>query len=309
MGDHNLIDPIADKYRREGFDVVIHPTPSEVPSFLANTPIDLLARKGGRIVAFKANDEATAEDEQLELAAEFGSDSAILLIEEAERLLNPLTIRSALVMAWSAFEAAARAALQPGTTAFQGSPPRKLLEELLAKGLIAYEEFNILQQSLFNRNVIAHGGRPEELPPELASSVLAVAKRLLKSVGVTSTMRLWDSVGITMVRKGINQSKYKDLVDRATKVLTDLLGSMRNGVAIDWGVAEDSRGHPILVLKLSDATGAVSATFDPSDLEDQNLLIGRLNRLWGDLLEIRSHSQLKHLLGTSGTNSPFGPAA
>jgi len=308
MGDQKILELIADKYRRVGFDVIVHPSPSDVPSFLANTPIDLLARKGSRIVAFKANEDATAEDDQVELTAEFGSDSAMLLIEEAEMLLNPLTLRSALVMAWSAFEAAARTALQPGKTAFAGSPPRRTLEELQAKELISLEEFNILQQSLYNRNVIAHGGRPEELPPELASSVLAIAKRLITRAGVTSTVRLRDSVSVAVIRKGVNQSKYKDLVDRASQVLTDLLGPLRDGVAIDWDLAEDARGCQILVLKMSDATGTVSATFDPSELEDTNLLMSRLNRLWGDLLEIRSHNQLKRLLGSATANSPIGAA-
>src|SRR3954464_13348070 len=127
MGAPNPLERLAEKYRREGFEVFLRPTPSEIPSFFENTPIDLLARKGDRIAAIKNNDEAMAEDEQIELAGKLGVESASLLIQEAELLLSPLTLRSALVMAWSAYEAAARAALRPGSTDFDAIPPRKML--------------------------------------------------------------------------------------------------------------------------------------------------------------------------------------
>jgi hypothetical protein len=40
----------------------------------------------------------------------------------------------------------------------------------------------------------------------------------------------------------------------------------------------------------------VTAVFDPKELESPSLMRSRLNRLWGDLLQIRSHRQLRDLL-------------
>jgi REase_AHJR-like len=309
MSIPDSLERLAEKYRREGFEVILHPTLNQIPSFFESTPPDFLARKGDRIIAIKHYDEATPEDEQIELDGKLGVESASLLIQEAELLLSPLTLRSALVMAWSAFEAAARTALRPGSTEFEAMPPRKMLDELIKKGLIGASEFNLLQMALYYRNLIAHGGFPEDFPPDWPAAVLTATRELLKSAGASSNLSLRDSVGVTIVRKAVNESKYKDLVERATTVLRYLLGPRADSVAIDWGLAEDARNHRMLVLRLSDATGSVSATFEPPELENERHLMDRLNRLWGDLLEIRSHNQVKRLQKPDITLSPFGPAA
>ncbi len=296
MDRQNWLDTTAEKYRGDGFDVIVEPGIADLPSFLADDPVDILARKGGRIITFKAVEEAAPDDEPFELAAEFGSDSALSLIEEVEMLLNPLTLRSALVMAWSAFEAAARVTLQPGATAFAGFSPKTLIDRLLGRALISDEEYHTLLKSLSFRNIAAHGGRPDDLPPDLAPSVLSISRRLLERAGVHSKVHLRDTVSVAIVREGRNPTEFGNLVEGANHVLFNLLGRWREGVSVKWDLAEDARNRPVLVLKLSDVTGTVSATFEPSELEVPKLLESRMNRLWGDLLEIRSHSQVKRLL-------------
>ena len=113
---------------------------------------------------------------------------------------------------------------------------------------------------------------------------------------------------MTVLRKGINQvPKLKERVEAQTQVLYGLTGPSRNSVSIDWDLAADARGRPILVLRLSDANGTATATFEPEELEDESRLMSRLNHLWGDLLEIRSHMQVQRLIGSAPPIQPVGP--
>ena len=174
MGDRDPLERIAEKYRRDGFDVQIRPAASDLPAFLANTPVDIIARKGDRVTALTVNEEGSSDEESIGVGAELGVDGAIRQIEEAELLLNPRTIRAALVMAWAAFEATARAVLQPGREAFAGVSPRQMVEELRKRGLISEDDYPKLQQSSYLRNAIVHGAWPDEVPPDLVPFLLGL---------------------------------------------------------------------------------------------------------------------------------------
>jgi len=310
MGEREPLEQIAERYRKDGFDVLIRPSTSDLPAFLANTPVDLVARKGDHVIALKANQGGDSDEEPVEVDADLGIDAAIEQIAEAEHLLNPRTMRAALVMAWAAFEASTRAVLQPGKSAFAGGSPRQLVEELGSRGIVAEEEHGKLQQAFYLRNAIVHGVRPEEVPPELVPFLLGTARRLLQMASPTSRIGIRDSVTVTVLRKGVNEvPRLKARAERATQVLLELLGPSRNSVSIDWDIAEDGRGYPVVILRISDANGTVSATFEPRELEDEDHLRVRLNRLWGDLLEIRSHKQVQRLMGLKSRPGPGVPAA
>ncbi len=111
----------------------------------------------------------------------------------------------------------------------------------------------------------------------------------------------------------------RPLLERATRLLEALVNTTSSGApAINTtsstglatiGTPQDltatwskrtEDGHLIYVLTLSDPVAQVSAQFYPSDLQDKAysppLLNFRMARLWGDLLEKRSHRQLEKLL-------------
>jgi len=166
MNEHDLLDRIAEKYRTEGYDVLVRPAPEELPAFLRDTPVDILARKRDHIVALQVKEQEASEGEPVyEVAADLGAGYAVSVLEEAELLLNPQTMRSALAMAWAAFEAAAREALQPGKDAFAGASPRKLIEELASRGLVSQDEAMRLRECMRLRTMIVHGVRPGDIPP------------------------------------------------------------------------------------------------------------------------------------------------
>src|SRR4051812_25769282 len=123
MDDREPLDRLVEKYRQEGYDVLIRPDPSQLPGFMEGAPVDLLARKGDHIVALKVAERGEGNGEPVRVEADLGVGSILSLLQEAEALLNPRTMRAALLIAWAAFEAAARAVLQPGKTGFGGASP------------------------------------------------------------------------------------------------------------------------------------------------------------------------------------------
>jgi hypothetical protein len=308
MGERDPLERVAEKYRNDGYEVLIHPSDSDRPPFLPNTPVDILARKGDHVVALQVKDEEASEAESVGVDADLGVDAAIKQIEEGELLLSPRTMRAALLMASSAFEATARMVLQPGRTAFSGASPRQMVEELRARGIVSEQEYTKLEQSLYLRDVVAHGGRPSDAMPELVPFLLRLARRLLETAAPGSKIGIRDAVCVTVLRKGINQlPKLKDRVERAAQILLELLGPSRSSVSIDWDLAEDARDRQVLCLRLSDPNGTAAATFEPEELDDEDHLRARLNRLWGDLLEIRSHNQVQRLMGPTSQFRPIDP--
>jgi len=88
----------------------------------------------------------------------------------------------------------------------------------------------------------------------------------------------------------------------ATKNIEELLGQAAEQVTAEWDRAEDAQGHLVPTLRLSDWTGFASAVFAPDELESPSHMRNRLNRLWGDLLQIRSSKQLRDLMSTDEEN-------
>jgi hypothetical protein len=87
------------------------------------------------------------------------------------------------------------------------------------------------------------------------------------------------------------------LLQQATKRLEEVLGSSAGQVKAEWDRTEDAKRRIIYTLRLSDWTGSVSAAFTPDELQSPSLMRYRFVRLWGDLLQVRSHKQLEELTG------------
>src|SRR5207253_765718 len=66
-------------------------------------------------------------------------------------------------------------------------------------------------------------------------------------------------------------------------------------VRAEWKMTRDERGKSLVALTLSDWTSSVTGCFAPDELKNAAKLEGRLSHLWGDLLQDRSHKQLKKL--------------
>jgi hypothetical protein len=74
-----------------------------------------------------------------------------------------------------------------------------------------------------------------------------------------------------------------------TEILEQVAARSGESVTAEWDKTTDPHGGPAFVLRLSDWSGTASAVFAPQDLTVTNLLWARLYRVWGDLLQNRSH--------------------
>jgi hypothetical protein len=91
-------------------------------------------------------------------------------------------------------------------------------------------------------------------------------------------------------------------VDRATETLQDVIGPTANSVAAEWSSVRDASGQPLIQLTLSDFTGVrVEARFEPGELAREGHLRAKFYRIWGDLLQYRSHKQREVLSGRIGS--------
>lgn len=85
------------------------------------------------------------------------------------------------------------------------------------------------------------------------------------------------------------------LAQRASQILEKVATRSSHLATAEWDFDKDERGRVVIRLRLSDWIGSVAEIFFPSEMSDTEALFGRLNGLWGDLLEIRSHRLLDEL--------------
>ncbi|TMQ29458.1 MAG: hypothetical protein E6K70_25650 [Planctomycetota bacterium] len=86
-------------------------------------------------------------------------------------------------------------------------------------------------------------------------------------------------------------------VRRASEILRQIIGPTGDLVSANWSLARDASKRAI-ALVLSDFTGAhVEAKFAPDELANEEQLHARFYKIWGDLLQDRSHQQLNQLSG------------
>ncbi len=101
---------------------------------------------------------------------------------------------------------------------------------------------------------------------------------------------------VTYSDKARQSGESLHLLQQATKRLEEVLGSSADLVTAEWDRTEDARRRIQYTLTLRDSTGEVRASFSASELSFDDYVRSRLNRLWGDLLQIRSDEQHRKVL-------------
>lgn len=301
MSERDPLEALAEGYREEGYDVLVRPLRQALPAFLENSDIDILARKGEQLVAVSLRHgeiPSSSAESATRFTANLDADYGRSLLAEAERLLSPDTQRAALLMGWAAFEAAARETINRETAGADKLTPDALIEGLSVRNLITDDEFEKLRECSALRSMLVHGVRPVDLPPEMLTFLLDTVRRLLRVGRTEGMIRFNEAVSATLHRSSLSRSDFIRLVEQASEAIGEILGTLRGSVSEEWNLAKDAQGQPMVTLKLSDPTGAAVATFEPSELEDRRHMVVRINRLWGDLLQIRSHAQLQRLLAS-----------
>jgi uncharacterized protein YutE (UPF0331/DUF86 family) len=179
--ERSLLDAATARYRADGFEVFIEPSPAILPPFMQDNRPDAIAIGPGKKIAIEVARSGGAAGERVkrlqerfvqhqdwELVVLYVSPGASAeRLETASRddinraVQEVIDLRSigrqmaALVMGWSALEAIARALLPNQLSRPQ--PPAKLLETLASRGYLTPSETDTLRAAARLRNAAAHG--------------------------------------------------------------------------------------------------------------------------------------------------------
>lgn len=204
--EYLLTRKTAEEYRRKGYEVAL-----DAPlDFFPGCRADLLASKADevRVIEVKSRSSLAAnpriremaqavdakpgwsfelllvaEPEKLdspEGAAWFDRDRTLQRIEDAEKALASGASESALLLAWSAAEAATRilVADQEGSNR-DINAPGYFLDQAVFLGFISHEEYERLVMVKQYRNAIVHAFTHGGFSADLVRETIAIARRLM----------------------------------------------------------------------------------------------------------------------------------
>ena len=205
---------MADRYHSQGYQVVVHPEPKDLPEFAKTFKVEIVARRddGSALVSAKKSPRELEADPNVAKYAEItekqagwrfdvvvlGPDDETKMpdrrgakepseedlrnqVEIVRKLLEANLNQQALVLAWSVLEAAMRRRLQAeGEEAGWGSSPRTMLNELLSAGAISNSVFRDLEGLFQARSAIVHGFTMPIIEPGAVNFILDVARKLLE---------------------------------------------------------------------------------------------------------------------------------
>ena len=210
--EREAITQYADWYSQQGYQVSVHPSPSELPEFLRTLAPDLVARRNGGKHRYRDQDllsgelrtstaagQGIGESRRLEAAScicrscRSGMDPAPGTARDSGTFravgergqVDGDDDRSRLqfLLLWSIIEGAARHHLSslkiPPTRRISSSA---LLKMLLTEGIIEEDRYAVLRRGLAGRNAIAHGFLNQTVDPALLEELRNTAGRLLRSV-------------------------------------------------------------------------------------------------------------------------------
>ena len=202
---------LAKEYRGKGYEVIEGPAPEQLPDFLSGYKPDLLVQKGDEAVVVKVKSRSSlAKDPQVrdlarllqakpgwnfelvvvgegeklsipEGARPFGREDILQGMEAAEKLLESGFSEAALLLAWSAAEAAVRLLTEEEGILLDRHTPLYILKQAATNGVISRDDYNFLMNAMKYWNAIAHGFKTSDFDPALARDLVSTTKRLLQS--------------------------------------------------------------------------------------------------------------------------------
>ena len=204
--EYVLLRKAAEEYRNKGYEVILDAPLDFFPGFQA----DLLVRKDGEVKVIEVKSRASlaaspkirelaqvidskpgwslelllvAEPEKLEApegAKAFGRDRILGRLEQAEKLLQMEDSDAALVLAWSAWEAAARVMIvEDGVPEIGITKPGYVLEQATFLGIISRDEYHRLREVQKYRNAVVHGFSHDGFPDDLVTGLTQTVRRMV----------------------------------------------------------------------------------------------------------------------------------
>jgi hypothetical protein len=204
---------VAARYAAAGYDVVIRPTPEQLPPFAKDFVVELLIRRGdgNALVSVKRDLRQMRADKALShyaavlqsqrgwrydlavvrasttLAVDVGDaeepspEDVARMLDDGEDLCRKGLLRHALVTAWAGLEAAMRRRYRASHEEEWAPMPRDVFTELYSNNdVIRFDELPRLQDAYRLRSQIVHGFAPPAVGEDVVPFLVSVARRLMQ---------------------------------------------------------------------------------------------------------------------------------
>jgi HEPN domain-containing protein len=213
MNIEQRLNDVAERYKAQGYRVIVQPDRNALPTFAKDFKVEILAtREDSNVLALaKGNSSELEADPNVPRYAEItnqqpgwrldvfvlGPDSQVMpknleakeppeedirrFLDDIEPMLQAGFTRASLIAAWSALEAAMRRRLrEEGEEAEWGTSPRTMLNELYSAGAISTGVLRELEAISNLRNAIVHGFLPSVVVDEnVVQFLVHTARHLL----------------------------------------------------------------------------------------------------------------------------------
>jgi HEPN domain-containing protein len=211
MNTQQRLEHVANRYRQQGYKVILDPGPDDLPAFARDFKVEILATRpdGGVLVSAKGSSFEFENNPDLSRYADFienqpgwrydvfvlgppppvpgpsevadaSEEEISRALADSERLLEAGFRPQAITSAWAALESAMRHKLRAmGDDAGWGTSPGTMLNELVSSGVLSRGEFRDLEGISRARNMIVHGFSAPETGHGAVTFVSDIARRLL----------------------------------------------------------------------------------------------------------------------------------
>lgn len=210
--EQQRIQDIAREYEARGYTVIVQPAREQLPDFLADYQIDLLAKGKDETVVVEVKSRASAMNSpylrslaeiiqqnpgwrfelilvnaredgfEMDEAQSLDEASIVSNLTEARELLKLNHQDAALVIACSAAEATLRLLAEKESIHLKRFETLYLLKQLATYAVISRDEYDLLTQALKLRNALVHGFRPDDITSAAVEKTLETVSHLLESV-------------------------------------------------------------------------------------------------------------------------------
>jgi hypothetical protein len=207
--ENQRLREVAREYRKRGYEVLVEPSPTQLPSFLAPFRIDLLARNREEnvVIEVRTQGSLTSAPEldaiaqvlqhrpqwRFELvvtnprdrkafyfkdATSLGIPEIVSRLQEARELSDDEHGEAALLLAWSATEALLRYIADAEAIQVVSHSPAQVIKSLYTYGVLDMDQYEALQAELETRNRLIHGYREQRSLMDDVMRLLHVAEGL-----------------------------------------------------------------------------------------------------------------------------------
>jgi REase_AHJR-like len=212
------LERVAQRYRDEGYEVVVRPSAEQIPPFIKDFQPDLIATRGseGVIVEIKMNRMDLSADHEIsrlaetvnarpgwrldlvvlepettlekaaQEAAEPSDEQLAQILKTADELSEKGYSPYACVVAWGGLEAAMRR-LRTDAEFYGRTTPTELMRTLYGNGFLTREQFERLRDSYKIRSQVVHGLVPDQVDPDVVRYVTTTARYLVGGQGASAT--------------------------------------------------------------------------------------------------------------------------